>query len=327
MAVAPSLLLYGALLLSVIFLIEGGYFFLVDLRGRRVRRTVDRRLSLLARAAGTRELPTHLRRRGPAATGALGVLLRSTPVRALERMIVQSGQPFSVGQLLGVLAFCALAIYVTTKAILMIPPVLAALMALTVGVGLPIAILGLLVRRRLSKFLQQLPDALDMIVRSLRAGHPVDASIRLVAREMPEPTGGQFGMVFDEVNYGLDLREALENLNERMPCRELHFMVAAIRIQYGAGGNLAEILEVLSGVIRERDRMRRRILALSAEGRMSAWLLSGLPFLVFGFVNLMNPRYYAGLFVDPTVTWAMGAALGALLVGIVILRRMVNLRV
>jgi tight adherence protein B len=325
--IAPHLALYGALLLTVIFLIEGSYFFLADLRGRRVRQTVDRRLSLLARAAGNRELPVHLRRRRPTATGPLGVLLRLPPVRAIDRMLVQSGRSFTVFQLLGALALCALTIYLTAKSMLLLAPPVAAIVALSAGVALPLAVLALLMRRRLSRFVQQLPDALEMIVRSLRAGHPVDASIRLVAREMPEPTGSQFGMVFDEVTYGLDLREALDNLGERMPCRELHFMIAAIRIQYGAGGNLAEILEVLSGVIRERDRMRRKILALSAEGRMSAWILAALPFLVFGAINLMNPSYYAGLFVDPPITWAMGGAFAALVGGIMILRRMVNLSI
>ena len=135
--------------------------------------------------------------------------------------------------------------------------------------------------RRQKKFGAQFPDALDIIVRSLRAGHPVPVAITMVAREMPDPIGTEFGIVADEITYGADLETAMRNLYFRIGQDDLPLFVTAVAIQGSTGGNLGEILENLSGVIRQRFKMRRKIRALASEGRASALILSSLPIAMF----------------------------------------------
>ena len=141
------------------------------------------------------------------------------------------------------------------------------------------------------QFGAQFPDALDMIVRSLRAGHPVPIAITMVAREMPDPIGSEFGIVADEITYGADLETAMRNLYFRVGQDDLPLFVTAVAIQGSTGGNLGEILENLSGVIRQRFKMRRKIRALAAEGRASALILSSLPIAMFLIIQLVAPEF------------------------------------
>src|SRR6202008_4708163 len=154
--------------------------------------------------------------------------------------------------------------------------------------------LGLVVlrSRRQGKFGQQFPDAIDIIVRSLRAGHPVPIAISMVARELPDPIGSEFGIASDEITYGADLETAMRNLYFRVGQADLPLFVTAVAIQGSTGGNLSEILENLSAVIRLRFKMRRKIRALAAEGRASALILSSLPIGMFFIVNIVSPSFY-----------------------------------
>ena len=142
------------------------------------------------------------------------------------------------------------------------------------GLLLPFVALRFMRSRRHSRFGAQFPDALDVIVRSLRAGHPVPVAIAMVAREMPDPVGTEFGIVSDEITYGADLETAMRNLYFRVGQEDMPLFVTAVAIQTSTGGKLSEILENLSGVIRLRFKMRRKVRALAAEGRFSAMLLS-----------------------------------------------------
>src|SRR5271156_6050457 len=134
-----------------------------------------------------------------------------------------------------------------------------------------------------------------MIVRSLRAGHPVPIAINMVAREMADPIGSEFGMVSDEITYGADLETAMRNLYGRLGSDDLPLFITAVGIQASTGGNLAEILENLSGVIRQRFKMRRKVRALAAEGRASALILSALPIGLFAVVLITSPEFYASV--------------------------------
>jgi tight adherence protein B len=146
--------------------------------------------------------------------------------------------------------------------------------------------------RRHKKFGAQFPDGIDIIVRSLRAGHPVPVAVQMVGREMPDPIGSEFGMVSDEITYGADLETAMRNLYFRVGQDDLPLFVTAVAIQGSTGGNLSEILGNLSAVIRQRFKMRRKIKALAAEGRFSAFILSGLPIAMFLVLQLMAPDFY-----------------------------------
>jgi len=203
----------------------------------------------------------------------------------------------------------------------------AVLAAVGVGAGTTIAVLFRLRTRRTTRFAAQLPEALDIMVRSLRAGHPVNAAMGLVMREMGDPLGVEFGISVDEMTYGLDLREALANLAQRIAVPDLQYMAIAIRIQHETGGNLAEVLQGLNMVIRARLRMLRKARALSAEGRLSARVLAALPFVFAGLVFLSRPEFYLSAINEPLFFPIIGGTLVLELVGIFIMHRLVNFHV
>jgi tight adherence protein B len=203
--------------------------------------------------------------------------------------------------------------------------------AVLVGIGcgtvLPYVVLLFLRGRRRKQFGAQFADALDMIVRSLRAGHPVPIAISMVAREMRDPIGSEFGIVTDEITYGADLETALRNLYVRLGQEDLPLFVTAVAIQNATGGNLGEILQNLSTVIRERFKMRRKIRSLAAEGRASALILSSLPILIFLAVYLTTPNFYGAVWhIDLTkkILFFAGLWMG---VGVFTMYRMVNFKI
>jgi tight adherence protein B len=193
--------------------------------------------------------------------------------------------------------------------------------------ALPYFVLRVLCGRRQKKFGAQFPDAIDIIVRSLRAGHPVPTAIGMVAREMPDPIGSEFGIVADEITYGADLETAMRNLYYRIGQDDMPLFVTAVAIQSSTGGNLGEILENLSAVIRERFKMRRKIRALASEGRASAMILSSLPIALFAIINVVSPAFYASVWnqdLTKIVLTITGAWMG---VGNLIMYRMVNFKI
>jgi tight adherence protein B len=192
---------------------------------------------------------------------------------------------------------------------------------------LPFMVLRFLRSRRQKKFGAQFPDAIDIIVRSLRAGHPVPVAINMVAREMQDPVGTEFGIVTDEVTYGADLETAMRNLFFRVGSDDLPLFVTAVAIQGSTGGNLGEILENLSAVIRQRFKMRRKIRALAAEGRASALILSSLPIGMFAIINFVTPQFYASVW-DQDLTKICLALAGCWMgIGNFIMYRLVNFKI
>ena len=181
-------------------------------------------------------------------------------------------------------------------------------------------------RNRTIRLGRQLPEALMLMSRSLRAGHPITAALWLVAREMPAPLGSEFAIVFHEMTYGLDLRDSLANLCGRVESRELRYMAVAVSIQHSTGGNLAELLDTLAAVLRDIERLHRKIKALSAEGRLSATVLSALPFIVTLGIGLVAPGYYGDVIHDPTFQMILGSAGASMVLGMVTMSHMVNFR-
>jgi tight adherence protein B len=201
------------------------------------------------------------------------------------------------------------------------------------GAGLAAALLGPLLllhvmrKRRQAAFALRFPDALDTIVRSLRAGHPVPVAIGMVGRELPDPVGSEFGMVADEITYGADIETALRNMYQRVGHEDLPLFVTSVAIQSSTGGNLSQILENLSKVIRERFKMRRKIKGLSAEGRAGAMIMNLTPFAVFMLINVISPDFYGAVWHLPSTKIVLGGALGWMFVGNMIMRRMVNFKI
>lgn len=205
--------------------------------------------------------------------------------------------------------------------------VIAAAFALALGVALPMMVLSRMSQRRRKKMEEQFPVALDTFVRGLRAGHPIAAALDLLTKEMRDPIGSEFGIVVDEVTYGSDLRDALQRMAERWNMNELHMFVISLSVQSETGGNLAEILENLSTVIRERASLFMKVRALSSEGRMTAIMLTALPILAFVALFLVNPAFYLDIAQDPMFIFGFSGLIILYIIGFVTIRRMVDLKV
>jgi tight adherence protein B len=316
----PIYLIYLLVAASAGLLFEGVY--LLCFAGGSYRKNVNRRLKLLKNEPNRENLLIQLRReRGLTNSGGYAIGIES-----LNRLLLQSGLTIGMTKLI---------LFVVIGAILAFGVVLLfrkdVIEALLAGVFcatlLPYLVLRFLRNRRQKAFGAQFPDALDMIVRSLRAGHPVPIAIGMVAREMKDPIGSEFGIVSDEITYGADLETALRNLYFRIGQDDLPLFVTAVAIQGSTGGNLGEILENLSGVIRQRFKMRRKIRALAAEGRASALILSSLPFMIFLSIQLVAPDFYAGVWHEELTKQALAVAGTWMGIGNFIMYRMVNFRI
>ncbi len=180
---------------------------------------------------------------------------------------------------------------------------------------------------RLRRFDAQFAEALDLIGRALRAGHALPGAVRLCGEEMAEPIGREFRLLSDEINYGMPVNDALQNLARRMPIPDVSYFVVAVLIQRETGGNLAEVLDRTSALVRQRLRLRGQVRVLSSEGRLSATILTLLPFGIAGALNLVSPDFMALLWTDPAGQQAVGIALGMMAVGAVWVRRVVRIRV
>lgn len=204
------------------------------------------------------------------------------------------------------------------------------LMPLAIAVVASVLLVFLFLRfarsRRIQRFSDQLPDALDVIVRGVRAGHPFSTALGLVAKEMPDPIGTEFGMTSDEIAFGLDVRRAVENLYRRVGQDDLLFFVVSVNVQIQTGGNLAEILLRLSRLVRNRSKVRAKIKSLTAEGRLSAIFLTLMPFILFGVLNLIAPGYYAIARGHPATMPALVLGLSLLAIGNMIMYRMVHFK-
>lgn len=296
--------------------------FIAAARRRRERGEINSRLRVLARADNREAALVHLRRsRGLSSQGRYQV-----PLVAFNRLLLQSGISMPLERLLLIIAFAGVMVGVLAYA-LTATPVISMLSSVVAGAVLPVLLLTAMRARRQKRFEEQLPEAIDILVRSLRAGHPIPVAISLVASEMPDPIGSEFGMVSDEMTYGLDLESAMNNMRARAGQSDLAMLVVAISIQSKTGGNLAEILSNLARMVRSRSRMRRKIRALSSEGRFSAVALSIVPLVIYGVVNVLAPTYYSDVRDDPAFEPTVYLALMLWAAGVYVLRRMVNFKV
>lgn len=196
-----------------------------------------------------------------------------------------------------------------------------------IGLAIPLMVLQVRANRRRKKMTEQFPVALDVFVRGLRAGHPVAAALDLLTVEMPDPVGSEFGLVVDEVTYGADFRDALQAMADRWDMEELRMFVVSLSIQMETGGNLAEILENLARVIRERASMMMKVRALSSEGRMTAIMLTILPIFSFTLLFILRPKFYLDVADDPAFLPGFISLLVLYAIGFFTIRRMVDLKV
>jgi tight adherence protein B len=316
----PIYLIYLLVAASAGLFVEGIY--LLFFSGGSYRNNVNRRLKLLKTQPDRENILVQLRReRGLSSSGGYSIGLQS-----INRLVMQSGLTIGMTKLVMIVAFTTIASFALGM-VFRGNLIEALLIALFGGVGLPYLVLRFLRSRRQKAFGAQFADALDMIVRSLRAGHPTPIALTMVAREMRDPIGSEFGIVVDEITYGADLETALRNLNVRIGQDDLPLFVTAVAIQGSTGGNLGEILGGLSSVIRQRFKMRRKIRALASEGRASALILSALPIMMFLIVQVAAPNFYASVWHIPMTKQALLVAAAWMGVGNFIMYRMVNFKI
>jgi tight adherence protein B len=313
----PELMvLYAALFIGVLLAFDGLIQFFS--RARHGEEAVNRRLRLLASGTDPEEVLRILRRRRQP-----NGLDRIPGFTAWRSLAIQSGLTMVAGRLLAVLLCSSTALFL----ILMVSgfaSLVAFPLALALGLALPVLILVCIRGRRAARITRQLPDAIDLMVRSLRAGHPLTASFQVIAREMPDPLGSEMGIVADAITYGDELTDATIAFADRVGFEDARYLAVAINIQAGTGGNLAHVLEALAGVIRERFAMMRKIRSLSAEGRLTAIIVSIVPIAIFVSLNLLSPTYYGDVADDPLFMPFL--VIGAILtvVNAVVLRRLVR---
>jgi tight adherence protein B len=244
----------------------------------------------------------------------------------LQELIEQAGLRWSSGRT--ALAMLVLAIGAFDVAWYALPyfKILAVAPAALFGL-LPLLILWRQRKKRLSRFEGQFPDALEFVSRSMRAGHAFSVSLEMLHQEFPDPLGGEFKRTFDEQNLGLPIDVALEKLGRRVPMIDVQFFVSAVLLQKRTGGNLAEILDKLAGLIRERFKLRGQIRTISAQGRMSGAVLTAIPMVVGAIMFYVNPEHMRFFSEDPAGTWMAGLALGFQVLGFLVIRKIVNIEV
>ena len=316
----PIYLMYLLVGISAAMFAEGGYLLFYNKAS--YRKNINRRLKVMDTKPDRESVLVQLRRE----RGLTGGGDYRLPLVNLNQLLLQSGLSIGFARLLLFIAIGAIAAFAGVMTYTgKLSPALGA--AAFCGFILPLLALKYLRRRRQKKFGAQFPDAIDIIVRSLRAGHPVPVAINMVAREMKDPIGSEFGIITDELTYGADLETAMRNLFFRVGTDDLPLFVTAVAIQGSTGGNLGEILENLSSVIRQRFKMRRKIRALAAEGRASALILSSLPIAMFGIINFVTPEFYASVWQYDLTKIALAMAAGWMGIGNIIMFRMVNFRI
>ncbi len=309
---------YTALALGLFVLMTGLYQLVRRSENRQEARS--RRMKMIERGASTAEIIAVLK---PVERG--NWMVRLPFFGDLPKVMRQAGMTGSPTTVLTICGVLATVIAAAASFALTIPQAIA--VGFVLGLFLPIAVIRSRSKARVDAMTKLLPEALDLMARGLRVGHPLNTSIAAVAEEMPDPIGTEFGLVADQVSFGEDLVDAFTEFAERIDTEDVHYLCASIGIQHGTGGDLARVLEVLSKVIRNRIAMRRRIQAISAEGRMSAYFLSALPLVIFGGTSFMTPTYYSEVYNDPLFVPMAILVVGFTLMNAIILTRLVKFRI
>jgi tight adherence protein B len=320
------LVLAVLLFVAVLLLIEGLYLLWQGTHGPRATR-VQRRLQDVADARRVLRSTQVLKQRALSDSPTIQrVLQRFGRLRSLERCLAQSGLSWTVSGLLIGCAVLALVGWTAISSGIHETGLLSAIAAVAAG-SLPLLYLYHRRKKRLAKIEQQLPETLELMSRALRAGHAFSSALKMAADELAEPISGEFRAIHEEVNFGVSLQQALANLIERVPITDLRYFAVAVLVQRESGGNLTEILDNLSRLLRERAKLLSRVKVLSAEGRMSAWILVIMPFALAAAMNLVNPKFMSLLWTDPIGLTIIKLMLTLMVLGVVVMRQIVRIRV
>ena len=320
--------LFGAVVLAAEVLIR------TFVASRAEGKAINLRLSLIGRGRSIGETMNILRRTMSTVPQGLPPSL-DRAARQFERMLMQAQLTVATSRLMLIILVAPVAIFFIMLVMMTLSGIgisfgrvlISATFAGILGGALPVMFINFKATRMRKKMQEQFPVALDVFVRGLRAGHPIAAALDLLTVEMPDPIGSQFGVVVDEVTYGADLRDALQNMAERWELDDMRMFVVSLSVQSETGGNLAEILENLSQVIRERQSMYLKVRALSSEGRMTAIMLTVLPIFAFVTLFLLNPPFFLDVANYPWFVPGFLMLIILYLVGFFTIRKMVDLKV
>lgn len=297
-------------------------------------KAINLRLQMIGRGRSHGETMNLLRRTSSAVPEQLPPLLHGL-AQKFERMLMQAHVTMPTGRLMLIILMAPLAIFFVILTAMSAAGMglsfgrilISATFAGVLGAMIPLLVLNYRATKTRKRMQEQFPVALDVFVRGLRAGHPIAAALDLLTVEMPDPIGSQFGLVVDEVTYGAELRDALQSMAERWDLEDMRMFVVSLSVQSETGGNLAEILENLSQVIRERQSMMMKVRALSSEGRMTAAILTLLPIVTFTVLFIVNPGFFLDVANDPVFVPGFAFLIILYLVGFVSIRRMIDLKV
>lgn len=312
-------IIYALVFGAALFGAQALYVLLI--RSRSERKIINRRLSLAKELKDQSAVLDALRReRG------IGMFSRFAGFEWLDELVIQSGLQIDAARLALWFAGLAAGFYLVLGVWLQFG-VFAIFIAIFAALLAGYLILKRARAQRISRFSEQLPEGLDIIVRGLRAGHPFRVALGLAAREMPDPLGTELGILVDEISFGLDQQVAVDHLYERVGQEDLSFLSTAINIQNQTGGNLGDILQGLSRLLRNRTKLRLKVRALTSEGRMSGVLLSVLPFAIYLMLNIISPSYFGDLRGTAILMPALVLGLSLLVIGNFVIYRMVNFKV
>ena len=310
----------GVMFVLVLVIFLATYWFLFEARQKSAKDSLRQRLKVTDAAKATRQV---LLKTAEEIGRTQGGALLDRPLGSLRTLVQQSGLKLTVtGLMLGTVGVAVLAfVLVTTFTGL---PWLGA-GASVVGASIPYLVVRRARTKRIYKFEELFPEAIDLIGRAMRAGHTFITGLSMVADELPEPVAGEFKLIYDQQNYGMDLSEALKNFAARVPLLDARFFVTAVLTQRQAGGNLAEVLDNLARVIRDRFKVKRQIRVVSAHGRITGWILGGLPPALALALAIQAPENFAVLFTDPLGIRMITVAIVLQIVGMLIIRKLVRI--
>lgn len=320
MSIQP--LIYAIIFVAMFFMVEGIYLAFFG-KSVRLESKVNRRLQLLQNGENAEEVMETLRKEREQHRESSGIPL----LAPLSAKAAKANIAFSPVALIGVMVMVAIASFVALTMFTATGIQLRIGISVAMGYGAVYTWLRGKANKRMALFEEQLPDAVELIVRSLRVGHPFSSAVASVASEMPDPLGTEFGMLADESTYGMDINESLEKMAERIDVQDLRFLAVAVKIQSQSGGNLAEILEGLAKVIRSRFKLFRRVKAITAEAKWSGWFLSVFPLGALILINVMQPGYYDDVQSTPVFVPAAIVVAIFLIVNVIFMRIMVNIKV
>jgi len=322
MSISAEPIIYGLIFLAVLALVEGLYLTVFG-KSISLNNRVNRRLDLLEKGAGREEVLEQLRKEMSQHLKAKKIPIYSLLAAKAQKANIafSPSQLFMIMGLLSVVAFVGLTVGTAASGPVRL------LVSSLMGVGAVYIWVNNKAKKRMSMIEEQLPDAVELMVRSLRVGHPFSSAVSIVAKEVPDPLASEMGVIADESAYGRDVGEALKAMAERMDMQDLRFLAVAVTIQQTSGGNLAEILDGLAKVIRARFKLFRRVKAITAEAKWSGMFLSVFPLGALVMINVIQPNYYDEV-MDTAVFIPAALVVAAFLVAnIFVMRSLVNIKV